>query len=59
MFREGIWSRKIELNYVGMFLGAFEDDVAAVWGNVEVAKVEVGRKVGQLRFGAGFEVDAP
>lgn len=58
-FWEGFGLGKIELNYVGMFFGAFEDDVATVWGNVEVANVEAGGQVGQLRFGARFEIDAP
>jgi len=38
---------------------AFEDNFFAVGGDVEVADVEVGGKVGELAFGSGREVEEP
>ena len=55
----GLRPGEIEQGYIGEVLEAFEDDFAAVGGNIEVANVEVGRKVGQLAFGACVEIDEP
>jgi hypothetical protein len=50
---------QIQQHQVGALLQSFEDDFAAVRGEVEIAHVEVGRKVGQLPFRPRIEIDAP
>ena len=42
-----------------MFLHSFKNNFTAVWGDIEVANVEVGRKVGQLPLSARLQVDEP
>ena len=37
---------EIEQHHIRMLLLSFEDNFTTVWGDVEVANVEVGRKVG-------------
>jgi len=45
--------------HLRVFLHSFEDNFAAVWGNIEVANIEVGREIRQLPFRARFHVDQP
>ena len=42
-----------------MLLHSFENNFMAVGGDVEVANVEVGRKVGQLSLCTCLEIDEP
>ncbi len=63
---DGLWEGSAAVNrlipgeiqqyYIRVLLHSFEDDFTAVWGNVERANIEVGREVGQLLFGTGFQV---
>jgi hypothetical protein len=50
---------KIEQDHVRPILQAFQDNVAAVGGDVKVANIEVRREVGQLALAAGIEIDEP
>ena len=52
-------SGEIEQHHIRTLLHSFEDDFAAVRGDVEVANVEVGSEVGQLPLGAVLQVDEP
>lgn len=54
-----LWPRQIEECDVGEILDSLEDDFVAVWGDVEIANVEVWREVGQLALGARVEVNEP
>ena len=51
--------REIDEHDFRVFLHALEDDLAAVWSNVEIPKVEVGRQVGQLALGSCLQIDQP
>jgi hypothetical protein len=55
----GLWSGEIEQHHIRALLHSFEGNFAAVRRDVEVANVEVGRKVGQLPLGARLQVDEP
>ena|SRR5580658_9188511 len=55
----GLKSGKIHQNHVRALLHSFENNLTAVWGDVEIANVEVGSQVGQLPLGARLEVDEP
>jgi hypothetical protein len=50
---------QIQGDHFGVLLGAFENEFACVWRDVEVANVEVGREVGQGALRACVEVDEP
>ncbi len=52
-------SRKIQHHHVGTLLDSFQDHFPAVWGEVEIANIEVGRKIRQLPLGARVQVDEP
>ena len=41
----GLWPGKIQQDHVGALLHALKDNFTTVWGEVEVANVEVGREV--------------
>jgi hypothetical protein len=41
-----LWPGKIQQDHVRALLHALEDNFTPVWGEVEVANVEVGREVG-------------
>ena len=49
----------IQQHYIGALLRSFENDSATVRGNVEVANVEIGRKIRQLPLGTGRQVEEP
>ena len=55
----GNWLRlgKLDEHDLRMFLHSFQNHFAAIRGNVEVADVEVGRKIRQLPLRAGFGVN--
>jgi hypothetical protein len=55
----GLWSGEIEQHHIRAFLHSFEGNFTAVRRDVEVANVEVGRKVGQLPLGTRLQVDEP
>jgi hypothetical protein len=57
--KAGLWSGEIQQDHIGALLRSFEDNITAVWGDVEVANVKIRREVGQLGLGAGVEVDEP
>ena len=42
----GSRSRKIQQQHIGALLHSFEDNFAAIWGDVEVVNVEVSGQVG-------------
>jgi hypothetical protein len=52
-------SRKIQHHHIGTLLDSFQDDFPAVWGEVEIANIEVGRKIRQLPLGARVQIDEP
>jgi hypothetical protein len=52
-------SWEIEDGNVGALLCSFEDDLLAVWGDIKVADIEIGREVSELALGAGVEVQEP
>jgi hypothetical protein len=52
-------SRKIQHHHIGTLVDSFQDDFAAVWGEVEIANIEVGRKIRQLPFRGCVQVDEP
>jgi hypothetical protein len=41
----GLWPGKIQQDHVGALLHALKDNFTTVWGEVEVANVEIGREV--------------
>ena len=55
----GLGSREIEQDHIRVLLHSFQDNLAAVWRDVEVANVKVGRDVGQLPLGARLQIDEP
>src|ERR1700726_2385806 len=55
----GLWPGEIQQHYIRALLHSFENNFAAVWGDVEVSNVEVGSEVGQLPLGARLQVDEP
>ena len=52
-------SGEIQQYYLRTILHSFENDFLAVWRQIKVANVEVGRQVGQLLFSASLQVDKP
>jgi hypothetical protein len=48
----GLWSAEIQQYYIGAILHSFEDNLTAVWRDVEVANVEIESEIGQLPLGA-------
>ena len=46
--------REINEHDIRVFLHALEDDLTAIWRNVEIPNVEVGRQVRQLTFRSRF-----
>jgi hypothetical protein len=55
----GLWPREIQQHHIRALLHSFEDNFTAVWGDVEVANVEVTSEVSQLSLGARLQVDEP
>ncbi len=55
--QEELFSPEFQQHHIGVFLDTFENNVAAVWRNVEIANVEIGGEVGQLALGARLQVD--
>jgi len=58
-WKAGLWTVEIHQHHIGVFLHSFKDDFTTVWGDIEIANVEVGRKVGQLPLGTRLRVDKP
>jgi hypothetical protein len=54
-----LWSGEIQQHHVRALLHSFEDKLAAIWGDVEVANAEVGSEVGQLPLDTRLQVDEP
>ena len=50
---------EIQEHHIRALLHSFEDNFAAIRGDVEVANIEVRREVRQLPFRACLEVDDP
>src|SRR5262249_3191349 len=50
---------KIQQHHVRALLCSFEDNFMAVWGDVEIANVEVRTKIGQLPLSAVLQVKQP
>ncbi len=49
--------REIQQGHIRTLLRSFEDNFTAIWGNVEVANVEVRGEVGQLPLGTRVQID--
>ena len=45
-FKDELWTGKIQQHHIRVLLHSFEDDLAAVRGDVEGADIEVGSEVG-------------
>jgi hypothetical protein len=57
--RFGLWPGKIQQHHFRVLLHSFENNVAAVRGNIEVTNIEIGSEVRQLPLGARLQVDQP
>jgi Sodium:dicarboxylate symporter family len=55
----GLRPGEVQKHDFRVFLHSFKDNFVAIWGDVEVAYVEVGSEVGQLPLGACLQVDPP
>ena len=55
----GLQVRQVQQDDIGALLRSFQDNFAAVWGDVEVANIEIRSEIGQLPLGGGPEVDEP
>ena len=57
--KAGLWSGEIQQHNIRALLHSFEDNFTAVWGDIEVANVEIGSELGQLPLDAGVKFDRP
>ncbi len=54
-----LWLGKIKQDYIRVPLHSFENNFAAIPGDVKVANVEVRREIGQLTLGTGLQINEP
>jgi hypothetical protein len=52
-------SREVQQHDIRALLHSFDYHFTAVWGDVEVAYVEVGGEIGQLPLGTCLQIDEP
>ena len=57
--RVGSTPLEIDQHDIPVFLYALQHDLTAIWRNVEISNVEVGREVGQLALRSRLQIDEP